>query len=162
MLDESLVFQKTEAGAAEMAAPALGLPPKLRRALIVVDGTRTVADLATAFRPGEVDAILMDLQARGLVTLSGGVVSAPKARPDAAPASAGSPAEGLEEVRRIAMREVSHSMGPNGDALALKIERCRTAEDLRTALREAEKILTSFLGAEAGRAFAQKVGRDLP
>ena len=52
-------------------------------------------------------------------------------------------------------------MGPNGDTLALKIERCKTPEELRVALREAEKILASFLGAEYGRTFAQKIGRDL-
>lgn len=165
MLDESLVFQKTEAGVAEMGTPSLGLSPKLRRALIVVDGIRTVGELAAAFRPGEVEAILMDLQARGLVTLTGGVVAAPRAKAEtpAAPAApaGGSTAERFEQVRRDAMRVVSHRLGPNGDALALRIERCRTPEELRTALREAEKIVASFLGAEAGKAFAQKVGRDL-
>jgi hypothetical protein len=59
------------------------------------------------------------------------------------------------------MREISDRLGPNGDTLALKIERCRTPEELRVALREAEKIMASFLGAEYGRAFAQKIGRDL-
>ena len=59
------------------------------------------------------------------------------------------------------MREISDRLGPNGDTLALKIERCKTPEELRAALREAEKILASFLGAEYGRTFAQKIGRDL-
>jgi hypothetical protein len=161
MLDESLVFQKTEAGAAEMATPALGLPPKLRRALIVVDGMKSVSDLAPMFRPGEVEPILMDLQARGLVTLTGGVVAEAADRTGAGEAPGVITADVFEEVRRQAMREVSHRLGPNGDALALKIERCRTPEDLRVALREAEKILASFLGAEYGRTFAQKIGRDL-
>ena len=161
MLDESLVFQKTEAGAAEMATPALGLPPKLRRALIVVDGMRSVSDLAPMFRPGEVEPILMDLQARGLVTLTGGVVAVAADRAGAGEAPGAITADVFEEVRRQAMREVSHRLGPNGDTLALKIERCRTPEELRVALREAEKILASFLGAEYGRTFAQKIGRDL-
>ena len=43
----------------------------------------------------------------------------------------------------------------------LRVERCKTPEELRVALREAETILTSFLGAEYGRTFAQKIGRDL-
>ena len=161
MLDESLVFQKTEAGAAEMATPALGLPPKLRRALIVVDGMKSVSDLAPMFRPGEVEPILMDLQARGLVTLTGGVVAEAADRTGAGESPGAITADVFEEVRRQAMREVSHRLGPNGDTLALKIERCRTPEELRAALREAEKILASFLGAEYGRTFAQKIGRDL-
>mgnify|MGYP003406747938 CR=1 FL=1 len=40
-------------------------------------------------------------------------------------------------------------------------QRCKTPEELRATLREAEKILASFLGAEYGRTFAQKVGRNL-
>ena len=161
MLEETLVFQKTEAGLAEMAAPTLGLPPKLRRALIVVDGTKSVSEIAPMFRPGEMEPILMDLQARGLVTLTGGVVAVPIARPEAGDAAGAITPEVFEEVRRQAMREVSHRLGPNGDTLAVKIERCRTPEELRVALREAEKILASFLGAEYGRTFAQKIGRGL-
>ncbi|MDH5264884.1 MAG: hypothetical protein OEX21_09065 [Betaproteobacteria bacterium] len=164
MLEENLVFHKTEAGAREMASTAHGLSPKLRRALILVDGTKAVAELATAFRPGEIEVILSELQGRGLVTLAGGALAPVEKSPPASAAPAGGgaiPAEHFEEVRRRAMREISDRLGPNGDPLALKIERCKTPEELRAALREAEKILASFLGAEYGRTFAQKIGRDL-
>lgn len=160
MLEESLVFHKTQAGADEIATPAHALPPKLRRALIMVDGAKTVAELSAMFRPGEAAAILLELQAKGLVSLSGGAIA--KAAEAAAPdPSAGLPRERFDEIRREAMREISHRLGPNGDALALKIERCATPQELRVALREAEKILASFLGADYGRTFAQKIGRDL-
>jgi len=162
MLDENLVFHKTEAGAREIASPSRGLSPKLRRALILVDGAKAVSDLAPMFRPGEVEAILVDLQSQGLVSLAGGelapVSSAPPAA--AAPAIAISQ-ERFNEIRQAAVREISHRLGPNGDALAIKVDGCRTPEELRVALREAEKILSSFLGAEYGRSFAQKIGRDL-
>ena len=164
MLEENLVFHKTEAGAREMASTAHGLAPKLRRALILVDGIKTVADLASAFRPGEIEVILAELQGKGLVTLAGGALAPVDASPSAGAATAAGgpiPAEHFEEVRRRAMREISDRLGPNGDPLALKIERCKTPEELRAALREAEKILASFLGAEYGRTFAQKIGRDL-
>lgn len=161
MLDESLVFHKTQAGANEIATPVHALPPKLRRALIMVDGTKSVAELSALFRPGEAAPILLELQAKGLVSLSGGeVAKAAESAPMPDPV-AGLPRERFEEIRREAMREISHRLGPNGDALALKIERCATPQELRVALREAEKILASFLGAEYGRTFAQKVGRDL-
>lgn len=164
MLDENLVFHKTESGSAEIKAPARGLTPKLRRALIMVDGAKTVAELAPVFRPGEIDAILAELQAGGFVALAGGELAPTSAAsPESVPeAAAGAiPAERFEEVRRRAMREISDRLGPNGDTLALRIERCRSAEELRVALREAEKIMASFLGAEYGRSFAQKIGRDL-
>lgn len=162
MLDENLVFHKTEAGARELAGTDRGVSSKLRRALILVDGTKTVADLAPMFRPGEVEVILVELQSLGLVSLAGGQVapvSAPGSTP-AGPAAAVTPAR-FDEIRLAAVREISHRLGPNGDTLAIKVERCKTPEELRTALREAEKILASFLGAEYGRTFAQKIGRDL-
>jgi hypothetical protein len=137
MLDETLVFHKTDLGVAEMESSARVLPPKLRRALILVDGVKSVGDLAPLFRSGEIDA-----------------------SPEQAEGAAIAP-EHFEEVRRRAMREISDRLGPNGDTLALKIERCATPEQLRVALIEAGKILESFLGAEYGRTFAQKVGRDL-
>jgi len=160
MLDESLVFHKTQAGANEIATPVHALPPKLRRALIMVDGAKSVAELSAMFRPGEAAAFLLELQAKGLVSLSGGEIAKAADAPAPEPA-AGLPQERFEQIRREAMREISHRLGPNGDALALKIERCATPQELRVALREAEKILASFLGAEYGRTFAQKVGRDL-
>jgi len=160
MLDESLVFHKTQAGASEIATPVHALPPKLRRALIMVDGAKSVADLSAMFRPGEAAAFLLELQAKGLVSLSGGEIAKAADAPAPEPA-AGLPQERFEQIRREAMREISHRLGPNGDALALKVERCATPQELRVALREAEKILASFLGAEYGRTFAQKVGRDL-
>jgi hypothetical protein len=164
MLDENLVFHKSAAGASEIAAPGHRLTPKLRRALILVDGAKSVAELAPMFRPGEIDAILTELQAGGYVTLAGGAlapVAAETSAEGAGTAQTAIPAQHFEEVRRRAMREISDRLGPNGDTLALKIERCATPEELRVALREAEKIMTSFLGAAYGRTFVQKIGRDL-
>jgi hypothetical protein len=68
MLDESVVFHKTALGQREIGQPSRGLEPKMRRALILVDGTRSVRELAPQFRPGEVDAILEELQANGHIS----------------------------------------------------------------------------------------------
>jgi hypothetical protein len=161
MLGENVVFRKTESGTQEMGAPSGGLSPKLRRALILVDGARTVAELGALFRPGEIAAIVTELRDRGLVAPAGATPGAPAADAarDAAPGAI--PERHFEEVRRRAMREISDRLGPNGDTLALKVERCRTPEELRVALREAETILASFLGADYGRSFARRIGRDL-
>lgn len=164
MIDEGLVFHKTDAGAREMATPGLGLSPKLRRALILIDGVKAVARLAPLFRPGEVETILAELQHKGLVTLAGGTLAPvfPESPEEARKAPRGEVSkENFEAIRQRAMREISHRLGPNGDALAIRVERCKTPEELRVALREAETILASFLGAEYGRSFAKKIGRDL-
>ena len=165
MLDENLVFSKTRRGADEIASAERALSARLRRALILVDGAKTVTDLAPMFRPGEIDIILAELHSGGYIALAGGESAADLASAqdanDAQGIMAAIPEQHFEELRRRAMREISDRLGPNGDPLALKVEGCRTPEELRVALREAETILASFLGAEYGRSFTQKIGRDL-
>lgn len=162
MLDDGLVFHKTERGHAEVAQPGGGLSPKFRRCLILIDGVKTVAELSPLFRPGEIAAILDELQAGGYVALEGGAAeAAPPGAEEAGAEFAGIDATTFVEIRRRAIREVSDRLGPTGDPLAVKIEQCTTPEELRVALRDAERILASFLGAEYAKTFAKKVGRNL-
>jgi hypothetical protein len=75
-----------------------------------------------------------------------------------------SPASGLhvfDETKRVAMREVMDRLGPNGDTLAVKIERATNPAELRAVLAETERVMSAFLGEAAARAFVQKVRRDL-
>jgi hypothetical protein len=67
MFDETLVFHKTDLGAGESCGESRTLGPKLRRALLLVDGAKSVADLTPLFRQGEVDSILEELQAGGYI-----------------------------------------------------------------------------------------------
>jgi hypothetical protein len=159
MLDESLVFHKTARGAEEIGGATRTLAAKLRRALIMVDGVKSVAELAPMFRQGEIDAILEELQAGGFVSLQGGEVAVPVAAPGMSAPATG--AQRFQEAKRAAMREVMDRLGPNGDTLAVKIERASSPSELRAALGEAERVFEAFLGQAAARAFVQKIGRDL-
>jgi hypothetical protein len=159
MLDESLVFHKTARGAEEIAGTARTLASKLRRALILVDGAKSVADLAPMFRQGEIDSILEELQAGGYVSLEGGGAAAFGQATEEAPTANG--LHHFDEAKRAAMREVMDRLGPNGDTLAVKIERAASPAELRAVLAEAERVLAAFLGEGAARAFVQKVRRDL-
>ena len=67
----------------------------------------------------------------------------------------------FESAKRAAMREVMDRLGPNGDSIAVKIERTGSPSELRSVLNEAERLLSAYLGEAAARAFAQKIGRDL-
>ena len=151
-MDEDLVFHKTEKGQNEIGHPGGGLPPKQRRCLIMVDGAKSVAELSAMFRPGEIDQILEGLVAAGYIAL------------DAAQAAAHVETHiphfhdaQFDIVRQRAMREVSERLGPNGDPLAIKLEECETPAQLRHVLREAEVVMTSFLGAEYAKTFARKL-----
>jgi hypothetical protein len=159
MLDESLVFHKTALGAAEIGGAGRTLASKLRRALILVDGVKSVAELAPMFRQGEIDTILEELQAGGYVSLEGGAIAS--ASPPGAEAAPAGGLQRFEEAKRAAMREVMDRLGPNGDTLAVKIERAASPSELRSVLNEAERVMSAFVGEAAARAFVQKVGRDL-
>jgi hypothetical protein len=71
MLEETLVFHKTDLGAGEICGESRTLGPKLRRALLLVDGAKSVAELTSLFRQGEVDSILEELRAGGYIGLAG-------------------------------------------------------------------------------------------
>ena len=68
MLDETIVFHKTAMGVEEHGGRERNLVPKLRRALVLVDGKSSVAALTPRFRAGEVDAILEELEDTGYIT----------------------------------------------------------------------------------------------
>lgn len=159
MLDETLVFHRTESGERQAAGPAPGLAPGLRRALGLVDGERPLGEIALRLRAGEAQAVFERLLALGLVALPEGS-PAPAPGPAASPPPAPGP-ERLDEIRRLAIREISDRLGPNGDALARRIEACRTPAALREALLSAGAILATHLGADYGRRFAGRIAPDL-
>jgi hypothetical protein len=72
MVDEDAVYEKTAMGMAEAGSHHLGVSPKLRRALSLVDGVRTVAQIAPMLRAGEADEILEQLEEEGLIALRTG------------------------------------------------------------------------------------------
>ena len=155
---ESFVFRKTESGSREVATPAAHLSPKHRRCLILIDGVKTVADLVPFFRPNELAGLLSDLQTREFIVADAGSVLGPDdGLPELPPIDAAT----FREVQRRASREVSDRMGPAGDPLAMKIDACGSAGELRGVLREAEKVLMSYFGHEYAMTFVKKIGRDL-
>jgi len=164
MIEDSQVFHKTDKGHDEISHPGGALSPKVRRCLILIDGAKDVGTLASVFRPGEVDALLQQLQAGGFIALEGGApaTAAPATAAPAAGAAAATqadlgPAEFIA-LRARAAREVSHRLGPNGDPLAEKIEGCKTPHELQVALKDAERTLAMFLGPEYAKTFAQRIG----
>lgn len=68
MLDLSAIYNKTEAGVAEVQARALGLRAELRRLLILVDGQTPVSRLAAFVRGAEIVSHIFELETQGLIT----------------------------------------------------------------------------------------------
>jgi hypothetical protein len=76
-MDEDMVFAKTERGQREIALPGGELPSKLRRLLIMVDGAKSVGDLAPMTRPGEIGPTVDALLRGGYIIATDGDGSPP-------------------------------------------------------------------------------------
>ena len=164
-----MAFSKTPRGSEEISTRSAGLSLQVRRILIMVDGKRTVADLAQFARSGEIVDVLSQLESGGFIVRPPAPAPAPTAA--AGPATVGGPAtvrrprtlsstvtEGgepqrsvitLDEAKRRAAREMLDRIGPAGGELARRIERCDTTEAFRECVREAERLVASLGGETA-------------
>lgn len=77
--DSRLVYMKTALGSTEMLERKLSLSIGARRMLIIIDGQRRLGDLPTFARPGELGAILEELESHHLIALAGIADAMPEA-----------------------------------------------------------------------------------
>ncbi|MGE5161205.1 MAG: hypothetical protein ACM3O5_06845 [Betaproteobacteria bacterium] len=170
-MDGSLIYAKTPQGVAEVGARSAQLSMVARRVLIMMDGKRTVDDLAAFVRAGEIDAIVTQLESAGLAERTGGATPptiAPSAASEPAPPSAVAapvPDERdlapitLDEAKRRAVRELSDRLGPDADVMAMRIEACRSIDEFRERVRDAERFVTAALGAAAAQDYLRALRR---
>jgi len=172
-MNGSLIYAKTPKGVAEVGARSAQLSMVARRVLIMMDGKRTVDDLAVLVRAGEIDAIVTQLESEGLAERAGGVVAAtvaPRAisepaRPEAPAVAPPVPDERelapitLEEAKRRAVRELNDRLGPEADVMAMRIEACRSIDEFRERVRDAERFVTAALGAAAAQDYLRALRR---
>ena len=186
MLNPKSIYRKSPTGVAEVQARALGLRAELRRLLILIDGTATTERLSAFVRGSEVESLLADLETQGLIVpaatappigigaaigkgvsaqSSGGPVTITASSPAAAPAPPATGSDGLPEptaaqvqaVRRAAIHTLHDILGPSADRLAIKIENCKDARQMRAAINEIRQILDQQVGASAGQRFLDTV-----
>ncbi|MCX7901343.1 MAG: hypothetical protein N2483_03450 [Burkholderiaceae bacterium] len=166
MIDEHSVYAKTPKGAAEVAARSGALSLAARRVLIMIDGRRSVAELAPLARPGEIAQIIETLESQGFVQRVVGVGEAAPAASETPLGDAGSEdaaderlAASLEAIKRRAVRELADRLGPDAEVMAGRIEQCRTPEELRQRLQEAERLVAGILGAAQAQDFVRALRR---
>lgn len=184
MLNPNTTYRKTDAGVSEVQSRALGLRAELRRLLILIDGTANVGRLANFVRGAEIDFLIAELETQGLITTA---AAGPGGTPAASPVATSTPLttptgmananpptgtgagasaldNGLEPtaaqmlaVRRAAIRTLHDLLGPSADGLAVKIERCKDAQDMRVTITEIRQILDRQMGASTGQRFLDAV-----
>jgi len=145
------VYRKSTKGLHEIEIRANRLGPRLRTALILVDGRRSDADLRMLIQL-EPDATLLALIDTGYIevvtTRPAAAQSAPASSPsEAAPAPAS--AGGLAERRRLAVRRLTDKLGPLADTVALRIEKTRGWDVLCPALEAGMRLLQTVRGKAA-------------
>ena len=155
---DTTVYRKTDKGAAEIEKRVHGLAMKLRRALILVDGNKSIAEMSVLMRPGEAEETCEQLAARGFIE----VVPAYELDPARiAYVPAANDPQVLAVVKQRAINEINHRIGPVANLLVNEIDSCSSAPELRLKLRNIENVLINFLGQESGEELARAIGSEL-
>lgn len=148
------IYRKTAKGQAEIETRAHRLPPRLRGALIMVDGQRSIDDL-TKLVPGDAEATLQQLLVDGFIDVFAVLADRPPA-PAPAPTPAPAPAKSggsIETTKRDAVRYLNDKLGPAGEGVAIKIERAKSMAELQPLLAQAAQVLHSFGGSSTSEPF---------
>ncbi|MCU0773568.1 MAG: hypothetical protein MUC74_03410 [Ideonella sp.] len=157
-------YRKTDKGRREIETRQHGLSPRMRGALIMVDGQRSDEVLRTMIM-GDPEAALRWLLDEGFIEVVAVTEARPVARPAPAPVAAPPPPPApaapqevdvgrtLEERKRRAVRYLNDRLGPSAEGVALKIERARDVRDVLLAFESAERLLAMGRGAAAGTEF---------
>jgi len=148
------IYRKTSKGTEEIATRAHRLSPRLRTALILVDGTRDEQALRGLIAQNAAET-LHELAAQGYIEFA--AVAEEARKPEkAAPVAAHAPAAekpSFSSFRAEAVRAFNDLTGPAGEALAIKMERATAREQLAPLLQLAHQIITNTRGQQAANEF---------
>jgi hypothetical protein len=160
MVDERLVYAKTAKGVAEVGTRSGAVSLTARRVLIMIDGKRTVAELAPLAKPGEVATIIEQLEAQALVyPAHAGVPATPDvARPEGTD-DADERLVNFDALKKRAVRELTDRLGPDAEVIGMRIEHTRTPDELRQRLQEAERLVAGLLGEAQAQDFLRALRR---
>lgn len=157
------IYRKTEKGQAEIETRLFRLMPRLRTALILVDGRRSDTELAKLI-PGDPAQSLQALLDEGFIDVVALVEPRPALRPTPTQgmgeppprqsASARSPA--VEQRRREATRALTDQVGPVAEELAMRMEKCHDWAQLLPVLQLAQQVIRNARGASAAADFAAR------
>ncbi len=193
------IYRKTAKGQAEIETRAHKLPPRLRMALIMVDGKRSDVELRPMLLQSP-DETLATLLAQGFIevalpaqapvkTLTSAASAAPTA-PASPAAQPGPPAAAtvstatgktgatgasgstptapvaagtapdmrpmpvpLPVRQREAVRMLTDQVGPMADAVAVRIEKARSADELRAAVLLGAQVIANTRGRQAAERY---------
>ncbi|MCE2915015.1 MAG: hypothetical protein ACOVOT_09975 [Rubrivivax sp.] len=162
------LHRKTTKGVSEIETRAHRLAPRLRTALLMVDGKRKDAELATLLGSGTAD-ILTALREQGFIEA---VESAPAAGSSATPATpaagSGAPVPStsfsvaapvdLDSHRRDAVRALGELLGPGADTMSMRMEKAKTFDELYPLVERAAQLVANTRGRTLAEAYYMRFG----
>jgi hypothetical protein len=156
----AFVYRKTPKGLVEIETRAHRLPPRLRGALILVDGRKSDSELA-ALILAEPQVVLASLLTDGYIEVAATLAdrdpeSKSPAEPPAAAPAVRIVGPTLESTRRDAVRQLNDQLGPHAESLAIKMERARTMPELQPLLAQAVALLRAVRSRAVAEAFAAR------
>jgi hypothetical protein len=152
------IFRTTEKGVDEIATRANRLVPRLRTALILVDGTRGETELSNLIKQHPAET-LEELLTMGYIEVAAVTEAPKKAVSEEAPvkkgaaADVGSAEKAFPAFRAEAVRAFNDLTGPAGEALAMKMEKAASREQLGPLLQTAFQIISNARGTQAAVEF---------
>jgi hypothetical protein len=161
------IYRKTAKGHSEIETRSHRLPPRLRSALILVDGRRSDDELRKLILQ-QPDESLHLLNEQGFIEIIGITQAAPATVRAPLPAAAAPlapapvavsrpqpleqpsmPPSDFAATRALAVRLFTDMVGPMAEALALKMERARSPDELRPLVQTAQRIIGNTRGGQA-------------
>src|SRR5512134_3773358 len=128
-MDLNAILAKTAKGTEELATRKHRLEQRKRALLIVINGKATAAELMKKFEAmGDISPMLEQLLADGFVA------AAAAAAPAGAPAAPAPAKDDFAAVRARLVRAITDALGPDGDAIAQKMEACASRQELKNYL----------------------------
>lgn len=132
-----VIFTKTRKGQEEIDTKADGLPPRVRRVLIFVDGKRTVDDLRAMLQSDDLQHTLGKLEEKGYIELVAGAGTPLPSVTAFRELPAQSDPATLQKARNFMANTLNAFVGSLGaSSLLERIERCQDHGELRALFGE--------------------------
>lgn len=148
-LEVNAVLRKTESGHSAIKLRDRALTPKHRMLLIMVDGSKTVADLSNPMPdPAQARQALAELLSAGLVSPADApkevVKTVLRATPELAPVASEAPAVALKVAIRRTTRLLENLLGPTCEPLCLQLEKCQSLDQFTRKVQDFRRIVASM------------------
>jgi hypothetical protein len=149
------IYRKTDKGQIEIESRAHRLAPRLRTALILIDGRRTDNELRPLV-PGDPVQAFHTLLHDGFIEVVRIVEERAVPRPPGPPPSTDPRVRWFEQRRREAVRALIEQVGPLGEAVAMRLEKCSDWSELKSTLELACQVLAYARGDAAAAEYASR------